>query len=91
MTTTKKTPLAIGDYVRLTGKHLRNTGQYAGAAGQSVWQITGFTNGGQWATTDEPEDHPPGYYADEELAAEPSLRFRRIAVGNLERTHARRG
>lgn len=76
---------AIGDRVQLTSKHLRNTGQYTGSGPASVWTITGFSNGGRWAITDEPSYHPPGYYSEEELAADPTLLFRRIAVANLQR------
>lgn len=80
-----KQPLAIGDRVQLTSKFLRNTGQYTGREPASVWTITGFTNGDQWAITDEPSCHPVGYYSAEELAADPTLAFRRIAVGNLQK------
>lgn len=75
---------SIGDRVQLTGKFLRSTGQYMGREPASVWTITGFSNGGAWAITDEPACNPPGYYSDAELAADPSLAFRRIAVGNLQ-------
>ncbi len=84
--TTKKAfrAFAIGDRVKLTGKFLRSTGQHSGGEGQSVWTITGFSNGGAWAITDEPAySAAAGYYSAEELAADPSLRFRRIAVANL--------
>lgn len=81
MSTTK---FAIGDRVQLTGKHLRSTGQYTGTAGSSVWTITGFSNGDRWAITDEPRPDD-GMFSAEELAADPTLAFRRIAVGNLQR------
>lgn len=80
-----KQALSVGDRVQLTSKHLRNTGQYTGSGPASVWTITGFTNGDQWAITDEPSYHPPGYYSAEELASDPTLAFRRIAVANLQR------
>ena len=73
---------AIGDKVRLTAKFLRSTGQYTGREPFNRWTITGFSNG--WAVTDEPASNPPGYYSAEELAADPTLAFRRVATGNLE-------
>lgn len=75
--------LNIGDKVRLTAKFLRNTGQYTGSEPFSRWTITGFTNGGQWAVTDQPTD--TSIYTADELTADPTLAYRRIAVGNLER------
>jgi len=72
---------AVGDKVRLTGKFLKSTGQYSGKEGQSVWTIQGFTNEGRWAIVDEPAD--TSYYTADEIASDPTLAFRRIAVGNL--------
>ena len=72
----------IGDKVRLTAKFLRNTGQYAGPSSLSVWTITGFTRNG-WAITDEPSD--AYYYSAEEVAADPTLGFRRIALCHLQK------
>jgi hypothetical protein len=80
----KSTQFAIGDRVQLTSKFLRNTGQYTGREPSSVWTITGFSaENPNWAVTDEPGD--TSYYTADELAAEPSLAFRRIAVGNLQK------
>jgi hypothetical protein len=81
--TTKKT-FAVGDRVQLTGKFLRSTGQYTGREGSSVWTITGLCNGDRWAITDQPAEHPAGYYSDAELTEDPTLAFRRIAVANLQ-------
>ena len=85
---TKKTTkafraFAIGDKVKLTGKFLKSTGQQRGPEGLSTWIITGFSNGGRWAITDQPAANPEGYYSADELAADPTLAFRRIAVENL--------
>lgn len=80
-----KTPLEVGDRVQLTSKFLRSTGQYTGREPASVWTITGLCNNGRWAITDQPADHPAGYYSDAELADDPTLKFRRIAVSNLQR------
>lgn len=77
--------LSVGDRVQLTGKFLRNTGQYTGREPASVWTITGFSNGDRWAIVDEPTD--TSIYTADELASDPTLAFRRIAVGNLQRTN----
>lgn len=78
-------PIAVGDRVKLTSKFLRSTGQYTGGEAQSVWTVTGFCNGDRWAITDEPAySAGAGYYSVEELAADPTLCFRRIAVANLQ-------
>lgn len=73
---------AIGSKVRLTGKFLRNTGQQLGGAGQSVWTVMGFSNGGRWVITNQPCD--TSIYTADELASDPTLAFRRIAVANLQ-------
>lgn len=78
----KPKTFSIGDKVRLTAKHLRSTCQYTGRAPFSVWTVTGHS--GPWVITDEPAGHPAGYYSAEELAADPTLAFRRIHPGNLE-------
>lgn len=75
---------SVGDRVQLTSKFLRNTGQYTGGEPSSVWTITGFTNGDRWAIVDEPHYDPSMFSADE-LSEDPTLAFRRIAVGNLQR------
>jgi hypothetical protein len=80
----KPRTFAVGDRVQLTSKFLRCTGQYTGREPQSVWTITGLTNGDRWAITDEPRPDD-GMFSAEELAADPTLAFRRIAVGNLQR------
>ncbi len=85
MVMASKQALAVGDRVQLTSKFLRSTGQYTGREPASVWTITGLCNGDRWAITDEPASNPPGYYTDQELLAEPSLAFRRIALANLQR------
>jgi hypothetical protein len=73
----------IGDTVRLTAKHLKSTGQIRGGAGLSRFKVTGFD--GSWAVTDqELSEAALGSFTAEELAADPSLRFRRIALANLE-------
>lgn len=78
----KKASISIGDRVQLTSKFLQCTGQYTGREPASVWTVTGLTNGDRWAIVDEPM-HDPSMFSAEELAADPTLAFRRIAVGNL--------
>ena len=79
MATTKFRKFEIGTRVKLTGKFLKSTGQGRGSAGLSVWTITGFSNAGAWAITDEPVANPEMWTA-EEHAADPTLKFRRIAL-----------
>jgi len=74
--------LTIGSLVRLTPKFLRSTGQYTGDEPRKVWTVTGLTNGDRWAIVDERTD--TSRYTESELAEDPSLAFRRIAVGNLQ-------
>ena len=80
-----KQPLAVGDRVQLTGKHVRNTGQYTGRAPASVWTITGFS--GSFVVTDErlPESLVHSMWTAAELSTDPTLAFRRFAPGNLQR------
>lgn len=75
-------PIAVGDRVQLTSKFLRNTGQYTGGEAQSVWTVTGFCHDGRWAITDELQT--VSLFTDYELAADPTLKFRRIAVANIK-------
>lgn len=74
----------VGDQVRLTGKHLRATGQFAGPAGHSVWTVIGFD--GSFLITDEEKtsEEIRQYFNSEELKKDPSLRFRRIHSANVE-------
>lgn len=72
--------IKVGDRVRLTGKYLRSTGQATGPEGLSRWTVTGIHR--SWAITDQPAG--TSWYTAEELTADPTLRFRRIALANLE-------
>lgn len=78
-----------GDRVRLSAKFLRSTGQYTGGDSHSVWTIKEIQ--GSFAVVDEPGD--TRWYSSAELAADPSLRWRRINVANLVRvgTYSSRG
>jgi hypothetical protein len=75
-------PFAIGDRVQLTGKFLRSTGQYTGREPSSVWTVMGFS--GSFIVTDEPRPND-GMFSAEELAADPTLAYRRVAPGNVQR------
>ncbi len=81
----KKAPISIGDRVQLTSKFLQCTGQYTGKEPASVWTVTGLTNGDRWAIVDEPV-HDLSIFTADELASDPTLAYRRIAVGNLQCT-----
>lgn len=73
----------VGSKVRLTGKFLKNTGQHRSPEARSTWTITGITSNG-WAITNERlSDESLKMFTAEELAADPSLAFRRIALANL--------
>lgn len=74
--------IRIGDRVRLTGEHLRNTGQTVGSAGLDRWTVTGIHR--DWAITNEKLSGD--WFTPEELAQDPTLTYRRIALANLERT-----
>jgi hypothetical protein len=76
----KKQAFQIGDKVRLTGKFLRNTGQYTSDEARKVWTITGID--GSFVVTDE-ERSELSYWTAEELETDPTLRFRRIHSDNL--------
>jgi len=78
----------VGDKVRLTGQFLRDTGQIAGEDGQSVWTVQAYIvgKGDRYAFVLTNEFRPDdGMYTAEEIAADPTLRYRRINAANLER------
>lgn len=99
MTQTKQkqtTPIfKPGDKVKLTGKFLRNTGQFAGGEGQSVWTVRGCDcaecaktkriTGMDLVVTDQEKTEADlkAYYTAEELEKQPCLRYRRINAANL--------
>lgn len=70
----------VGDTVRMTGKFLRNTGQQVGGEGKKRWTVKDIQ--GSFAVVDEDAD--TSYFTAEEMQKDPSLRWRRINVGNLE-------
>ena len=76
--------IAVGDRVRLSGAYLRSTGQAASREGTKTWTVKGIT--GDFAIVDEAAD--TRWFTDSELATDPSLRWRRIALGNLVRVGA---
>lgn len=72
----------VGTKVRLTAKFLRSTGQGRSDEARKVWTIQGFSGPDNcWAIIGEPSN--PNLYTEAELAADPSLRFRRVALANL--------
>ena len=71
----------VGAKVRLTGTFLKNTGQHRGGEGASRWTVVGHS-GGSFVIVDEEADQ--SYFTAAELAADPSLKWRRINKGNLE-------
>ena len=88
----KSKSFAVGSKVKLTGKFLRSTGQQLGSAGMDRWIVQEcqcvlckFDHRGRigsFVCTNEPSF--PGLYTAEEIAAQPSLGFRHIAVANLQ-------
>ncbi len=78
------TDLKPGDRVRLSGKFLRSTGQGVGGEGRKTWTVKALSFG--FVVVDE-ELSPAALqgYTAEELAADPHLRYRRFAPGNLVR------
>jgi hypothetical protein len=71
-----------GDIVKLTAKHLRNTGQFTGA-GHERFKVLGMDpNIDDLVIVNAPMEG--NYFTKEELAADPSLKWRRIHRGNLQ-------
>jgi hypothetical protein len=75
-----KQQIQIGDKVRLTRAYLKSTGQMTGPEPMARFIVRGIDR--HWAVTDAPAC--TDYFSAEELAADPSLAFRRIALANLE-------
>lgn len=70
----------VGARVRLTGKFLKNTGQHRGTEGTKVWTVLGHS--GPFVIVNEEADI--SYFTPAELAADPSLKWRRINRANLQ-------
>lgn len=71
-----------GTRVRLSGKFLANTGQRKGGEGQKIWTILeGNAGSPDWVIVNEEAD--VSFFSAEELKADPSLKWRRIARANL--------
>lgn len=79
----KAAKLNVGDTVKLTSKFLKSTGSTQGAR---KWTVLGFD--GSFAIVDEPI-YDPSAFTPDELARDPSLKWRRIHVGNLMSTGKR--
>lgn len=84
MATKQTKSFSVGDKVRLTAKFLRSTGQYTGDEARRVWTITGHS--GSFVVVDQalPAHLLSSFYTADELAADPSLAFRRFAPANLQ-------
>jgi predicted ABC-type transport system involved in lysophospholipase L1 biosynthesis ATPase subunit len=81
----KEIEFKVGDKVQLTGQFLRSTGQVAGGEGQKVWTVKAvktYKTSPAVVIVDEPAI--TDYFSAEELAADPSLAFRRILSVNLK-------
>ena len=76
----------IGDRVRLTGAFLKSTGQFTGSEGQAKWIVQACPcrscATGTVVLTNEPRQDD-GMFTAEEIAREPHLKYRHVAVGNL--------
>lgn len=78
------TDLKPGDRVRLSGKFLRSTGQSVGGEGQKIWTVKALS-GGFVVVDEELGPYDLKWFTEAELAADPLLRFRHFAPGNLVR------
>lgn len=83
------TKFKVGDRVRLTGKFLRSTGQFTGGDSRSKWEVLAVSEGKQspdMITVNEPRSDM-SFWTAEEIAADPSLKWRCIAACNLQLTN----
>lgn len=76
----------VGTRIQLTGQFLRSTGQIAGGEGQSTWVVQECACAlclmGDFVRTDEPKEDLSDF-TDEELVANPALRWRHMHVANV--------
>ena len=70
----------VGTKVRLTGAFLKFTGQQAGREGSKVFTVKGGS--GDFVIVDEEAD--TAWFTPDEMAADPSLKWRRINKANLQ-------
>ncbi len=74
-----------GERVKLTGKFLACTGQQKGDEGRKVWTVQAcacsLCSSGRFVQVNE--EGVTSLYTAEELVAQPSLRWRHIAIANL--------
>lgn len=73
----------VGTKVRLTGYFLKVTGQQRGEEGRKTFKVLG-RSGDSWAIVDEEAVDWQSMFTPAELAADPTLKWRRIAIGNLQ-------
>lgn len=77
-----------GEKVRLTTAFLRNTGQFTGSEPQRKFTVLNCEDKGpsSMVTTDQEKDpEDMKHFTAAELAADPTLKYRRILAVNLER------
>lgn len=79
-----KVTFKVGDRVQFSGKFLQSTGQVAGGEGRKVWTILHVDDRHGSTIVQVNEPATLDYYSAEELAADPSLRNRRINAANLK-------
>ncbi len=78
-----KTMPPVGTKVRLTGVYLKSTGQQRGSEGSSVWRVLG-RSGDSFVIVDQELHDWRSMFSPAELAADPSLKWRRINKANLQ-------
>ncbi len=81
----KKQAFKVGDKIRLTGKFLRSTGQYTGHDAHRTWTVLRVEEGkygsSDFLTVDQPQEDM-SYWTQEEIDADPMLKWRRINAAN---------
>lgn len=79
-----------GDRVRLTSKFLRSTGQHTGNEARRTWTVLSVSSNGRMAVVDQLLSSAEQWFTADELASDPSLKWRRINTGNLQALAARK-
>jgi hypothetical protein len=79
-----------GDRVQLTGRFLRNTGQFTSDEAHKVWRVVGvktYSKELTLVTVDEPSISATYGITAQELKEDPTLTHRRINAANLKHAH----
>ena len=82
--------IKAGDHVRLTSAFLRSTGQHTGDEPRRTWTVLSVSSNGRMAVVDQLLSDESRWFTADELAADPSLKWRRINVANLQALAARK-